>query len=302
MTQVATMETWGTLSTHDHRTSVLKKSLVLFDRLVIPVPDTPIYDITSQELDELNASVSYLEQNNAGISYEWKSTEFSEWRRKALRESLTVGRGDSLYDSRMMLVETIDDIAKKKNVSAIGVPVYGSRIAFEESNKNITKIEESLLVGLTRELILPDYKCPLETIIELRGKQSFQSALASFKDWFADEIPAIIESASRKTVEKSIKDFKTMLFEYNRLMESALNTRRKAVVVSVLGLGAGLAAVFKDPEALAFLAAAAPAVFSLDNLREPAWRLAQDSKFAPAGVIYEANKHVNPNENSLANK
>lgn len=296
------METWGTLSTHDHRTSVLKKSLVLFDRLVIPVPDAPVYDISSQELDELNANVSYLEQNNAGVAYKWESTEFSEWRQKALRESLTIGQGDNLYDSRMMLVETIDDIAKRKNVSAIGVPVYGSRVAFEESNKNITKIEESLLIGLTRELILPDHQCPLETIIELREKQSFKSALSSFKDWYDEEIPAIIESTSRKTAEKSINDFKKMLSEYNRMMENALDNRRKTLVVSVLGLGAGLTAVLKDPEALAFIAAVAPAVFSLDTLREPAWRIAQDSKFAPAGVIYEANKHFHPHKNNLTNK
>ena len=43
-------EQWGTLSIYDHRSDLFLKSLILFDRLVIPVPKKPIYSIDEQEL------------------------------------------------------------------------------------------------------------------------------------------------------------------------------------------------------------------------------------------------------------
>jgi hypothetical protein len=287
------METWGTLSTIDHRTSVLKKSLVLFDRLVVPVPDKPIYDISQEELDELNANISFLENNGAAIPYTWDTEKFDTWRQKAIRESLSVGRGDSLYDSRMMLADSVECLSEKRKVKAYGVPVYGSRIDFNERTSGIAKITESLLVGILKNILLPDDSCSLESIVDLRSKQSFQVALKNYREWQNKILPQLFLEDSEKRVRQAISDFEGMIENYERVMKDHLKKRKRDFVVSVLAIGGSIMAAFESKNPIPLLVASTPALFSLDNLREPAWRLPQDSKYAPAGVIYEAKQHLN---------
>ena len=46
---------FGTFSIFDHRDPVFRKALILFDRVVIPVPGRPIYDTSHAELSRLSA-------------------------------------------------------------------------------------------------------------------------------------------------------------------------------------------------------------------------------------------------------
>src|SRR6202020_2482495 len=53
--QEAAMETWATLSITDHRKPIYRQALALFDKIVVPIPSSPIGDQTVEELDQLEA-------------------------------------------------------------------------------------------------------------------------------------------------------------------------------------------------------------------------------------------------------
>lgn len=69
-------EYWGTLSIYDHRDPIFIRSLILFDRILIPIPQRPTGNLTMEEIDRLYGDATYLKKNGAAIIYEWRSEEF----------------------------------------------------------------------------------------------------------------------------------------------------------------------------------------------------------------------------------
>jgi hypothetical protein len=55
-----TDEYWGTFSIYDHRGSIYRQSLVVFDRIVIPVPPKPVGNLTQQEIERLARDADWL--------------------------------------------------------------------------------------------------------------------------------------------------------------------------------------------------------------------------------------------------
>ena len=177
-------ELWGTFSIYDHRDAIFKKSLIIFDRIVIPIPDKPIGNQTQDELDQLYADASYLEENGAAIIYNWKSEEFQDWQRNVLREALSIRSTDSFYDSRLMLKDKAEDL-KPKNVNEVtSLPVYGAKAEFKEAYSNLYHvINEGVMIELSQLINIPHEDTPFENIIKLRDSKSFKSAKDAFKEW-----------------------------------------------------------------------------------------------------------------------
>jgi hypothetical protein len=124
------MKTWATFSIIDHRRPIYRQALALFDRIVVPLPLKPIGDQTQEELDQLKVEIDYLKGANAAEPYEWKSTEFEEWRKPILAESLAAGLNrDAYLDTRLMLSQQF----YSPDVQAI--PVYGGLQHFADSRK-----------------------------------------------------------------------------------------------------------------------------------------------------------------------
>ena len=124
-------ELWGTFSIYDHRDEIFKQSLILFDRIVIPIPNESLGNQTQKELDQLYADATFLSNNDAAIIYEWDTNEFQDWQRgflrEALSENLSLEKRDNLYDTRLMLQEETESL-KPKGVNRITtLPVYGAR-------------------------------------------------------------------------------------------------------------------------------------------------------------------------------
>jgi hypothetical protein len=100
------METWATFSIIDHRKPIYRQALALFDRIVVPLPPTPIGDQTQEELKQLKTEVDYLTTAKAAEPYEWKSAAFEEWRKPFVAQALVAGLNlDAFGDTRLMLSE-----------------------------------------------------------------------------------------------------------------------------------------------------------------------------------------------------
>jgi hypothetical protein len=284
-------EYWGTLSLYDHRKSMFVKSLVLFDRIIIPIPNKPVYDLTNQELDKLYADSSYLKKNNAAEIYDWDISEFQAWRDDFIRESLSAKSTDLLYDTRLMLAGKADTLKPKDVYDIVSVPIYGAREQFSDAYKTLMPVKENLIVELSQLISVPSADTPLENIIELRNRESFQSSRRALRDWQLKTLPELLTEKSEKHLILAKEDFMRMLKRYEEEMQKGNFKKTKLVVTSLLALGGLLeAATGHMPEAIAFMSGVAPSLFALKEATLPIWKDLRDKSFEPAGVIYEANE------------
>jgi hypothetical protein len=287
-------ELWGTFSIYDHREAIFRKSLVTFDRVVIPIPDKPIGNQTMEELECLYADAKYLSDNDAAIIYNWKSSEFQDWQRDVLREALSVKSTDSFYDSRLMLQEKTEDM-KPQGVNEItSLPVYGAKDEFRKAYSNLNHVaDEGVMIEISQLLSVPHKDAPLEDIIKLRNSESFISAKEAFKEWQLKRMPEVLGEKSAKNVNLAREDFEKMLNRYEEAISKGNFKKTKVVVTSLLALGAVFsAAIGQTQTAIALMSGAAPNLFSLKETTSPIWKDLRDKPFEAAGIIYQANKKL----------
>jgi hypothetical protein len=285
-------ELWGTFSIYDHRDSIFVKSLILFDRIVIPIPEKPIGNQTFEEIERLHSEASYLENHDAAIIYNWNSNEFGEWQQEVMREALSVSSRDNLYDTRLMLQKKTEDLKPKNIHDVISVPVYGARENFLEAYKNITPFEQEVMsVELSQLISVPDENTPLEDIIKLRNKPSFQSARRSLRDWQIKKMPEILGEKSTRNIGIAKEEYVRMLMRYEEEMKNAKFKKKKILVTSLLTLGSLFSAAMGQTQtAIALMAGAAPNLFGIKEAFTPTWKDMRDKDYEPGGVIYEANR------------
>jgi len=275
-------EQWGTLSIYDHRSHLLVQSLVFFDRLVIPVPRKPIYDLSAEEIERLAVDVAFLERNEAAKAYPWDSSEFQEWEVENARELLAVGTRDKLYDTRLMLKERVPD-------DVIATPVYGARSGYDSfSSKIHMDPKQHLTLELAQHLTIPAQGVPLADLIELRNRPSFRNCIMALRKWRVSTLPDLMSSGG-SGAEAAASDLDRMMKRYEEELHSSRFKKMRACVVSILALGAALAsAPATVAGVLTVLAAAAPSAFAIQDVLKPFWKEIRDREFAVAGVIYEA--------------
>jgi hypothetical protein len=284
-------EHWGTFSIFDHRDPVFRRALVLFDRVVIPVPDRPMYDITEEELDSLSADVDYLVEHGAAVRYPWSSAAFQSWQTDVIREALSVTPRDNLFDSRLLLQQKAVDLKPADIGDVVAVPVYGARNGYDASLKAFAGSPEQLLtLELAQYLTVPDADVPLQALVDLRARPAFRSAMDALRRWEGRVLPEALSEKTDRHVRAAANDFANMLRRYEEAIAEAQFTKKKACVVSILALGAAASVALTGGAAIAVLSSAAPALFALKEADKPCWKKVRDTDFAPAGVIYEANE------------
>jgi hypothetical protein len=287
-------ELWGTFSIYDHRDEIFRKSLITFDRVVIPIPDKPIGNQTHEELDQLYADARYLEKNDAAIIYNWKSSEFLDWQKEVLREALSVKSTDSFYDSRLMLQERTEDLKPIGVNDIISLPVYGAKEEYQSAYSKLTHVtDEGVIVELSQLISTPDKNAPLEKIIALRQSESFMSAKEAFKEWQVKRMPEVLGEKSIKNVNLAKEEFEKMLERYDEEINNGKFKKKKTVITSLLALGSVFSAAIGETQtAIALMSGAAPNLFSLKETKSPIWKDLRDKPYEAAGIIYEANRKL----------
>jgi hypothetical protein len=106
-------EYWGTFSIYDHRTPLYRQSLVLFDKVVVPVPVRPIKgsagEITAEEIKRLSADVDFLSSKGAAVRVDWDPKEFNAWRDNQAGEAIAqLLDKDKLLATRFQLQEAVE--------------------------------------------------------------------------------------------------------------------------------------------------------------------------------------------------
>jgi len=291
-------ELWGTFSIYDHRNEIFKQSLILFDRIVIPIPNEPLGNQTHKELDQLYADAKFLSDNDAAIIYEWNTNEFQDWQagflREALSENFSLENRDNLYDTRLMLQGETENLKPKGINKITALPVYGAKEEFKKAYANLGHVvDEGVMIELCQLLSTPDKNAPLEDIIRLRNKKSFISAKKSFKEWQFKKIPEILGEKKISNINLAKEEFQDMLERYEDEITKGNFQKRKIVITSLLALGSIFsAAIGQTQTAIALISSTAPYLFSMKEISTQSWKDLRDKPFEAAGIIYEANKKL----------
>jgi len=291
-------EYWATFSIFDHRTALYRQALVLFDRIVIPIPKAPVADVTAQEIDKLATEAEQLKAHGVAVPMSWDADAFAHWLRpedhacggqqEGLARRLS---GDQPYNTRLMLKEEIDnqatELTKSMNVSVTAVPVFGSRSSQEMSSENLRGYltERVTLDIVLNSLPMPAINSSFEDILRLRDKPSFQASLAALRIWQKDTIRNLLADNDAAGIEQAKEDLSEMIRKYSQELRDARYEKVTSSIVSMLAVGAALA----DPTAiLALVSGIAAPLFSIKKLLQPCWKDLQDHDCFPAGVVYEA--------------
>jgi hypothetical protein len=289
-------EYWATFSIHDYQTPRFRRSLVLFDKVVIPVPTAPIRTVTEEEITKLSTEVDYLEKEGAAARLEWDPKDFKAWREAHAGEAIAqMIDQDRQLATRLQVQEAVQKNQKGKfsvpGKTIRAIPVYADWREYDELYRESDPMRVFEIVA--RELSVPAEDASLEEIIRLRARKSFQESMRAMRRWQDDILLDLLKSGNNKEVreailQKAVNDLEKWMKQYQSTIEDANFKKVKTAVVSLLLLGATLSA--GAGPLIASLAALAPPLFDFSDAVRPTWQLATNLECAPAGVLYESAK------------
>ena len=203
-------EYWSAFSIFDHRGPLYRKALVLFDRVVMPVPTAVVRNskqelvIDQQEIDALSTDADYLVKEGAAIRFDWDINEFYKWRENtSSQDSLNsealakVLVNDPPYATRLQLSQKYSELAKSKLPegvdSVVAVPVYSSKEKYDSATSDLLTAEQSTLEIVTKKLAVPAENTPLESIIRLRDKPQFRDSMYQLRRWQTQIVDQLLQ-------------------------------------------------------------------------------------------------------------
>lgn len=293
-------EFWGTFSIYDHRSPAYKQMLLYFDRIVVPVPNNPIFDLSEEEIDQLRAEVLFLQGEGAARLVEWDQAEFEGWRDS--HDTRGIGApeglarrlvGDPPYQSRLMLKEETEQKldmlrAETDALSITAVPVYPAKERFEAASDSLNGYlpEQLTLDVVLRVLPLPSPNSPFEDILRIREKESFQSSLRALREWLEDNAVPKSGEDPTTTAKRAASQLQRIADRYRDALSAARYKKVSGTITSMLAIGA-VAASHADP-ALKILASLAAPAFSFRSALRPCWKDLEETEAFAAGVICES--------------
>jgi hypothetical protein len=139
-------EYWATFSIYDHRTSLYRQALILFDRIVVPIPTRRVGDLTDREIEQLDKEVTALEQRGAAKRIAWDPDDFAEWKRGV--EAPPAGESEAMA-RRLVNDPPPDTINAKATDGAIGRSALAGRRSFCHGCAGV-RFAKTVRVGVER--------------------------------------------------------------------------------------------------------------------------------------------------------
>jgi hypothetical protein len=288
-------EYWATFSIYDYQTPRYRRSLVLFDKVVIPIPTAPIGSVTEKELERLSVEVAYLEKEGVAVGLEWSRDQFNSWREARAGEAIAaLIDKDRQLATRLQVQEAVEKGEQGKLSAPRGpvraIPVYADWQEFDTLWTGCGQMRVFDIVA--QQLALPSDDASLEDIVRLRAEKSFRESMRALRSWqdevFLDLLKAQSNNAVRQaTLQKAVNDLEKWMKQYREALDDAKFKKVKTAVVSVLGVAAALLA--GAGPLIVTLAALAPPLFDFRDVVRPTWQSTTNLECAPVGVVYESS-------------
>jgi hypothetical protein len=287
-------EYWATFSIYDYQTPRYRRSLVLFDKVVIPVPTAPIRTITDREIDRLAADVAYLEKEGVAVGLGWNRDEFQSWREARTGEAIAeLLDKDRQLATRLQVQEAVEK-GQKGKLSALGktvraIPVYADWQEFDTLWTDSAPMRVFDIVA--QQLPLPSDDAALEEIVRLRTGKAFKESMRALRHWQDEVFLDLLKAQDNKeireaTLRNAVNDLERWMKQYKQALDDAKFKKVKTAVVSMLGVAAAL--LTGAGPLIATLAALAPPLFDFRDVLRPASQSATNLDCAPVGVVYES--------------
>ena len=282
---------WATFSIYDHRTPNYRRALVLFDRVVIPVPTEPFRKLDGPELDQLSAEVDFLVAEGRAVRFDWDPSRFEEWKQEMAGKAVSAFLGkhaedDTRYQLQFEVSEGIARMEIPKTDDVLTVPVCSSMSEFDRNAE-----ERHALEVILEALPVPDANAPLEDICRLRDREDFATSLGKMRIWQDDLVLALIRANFDREREVLIRQAKARLKDwiatYRRLVEDAGLASGTATLSAISSLGQTIAG---DARGIPRLLAGLRDVATVRQSKRPSWKVVADLECAPAGLIYSSEK------------
>jgi hypothetical protein len=298
-------EYWATFSIYDYQTPRYRRSLVLFDKVVIPVPTAPIRTVTEREIERLSADVAYLETEGVAVGLAWSRDEFESWREARAGEAIAeLIDKDRQLATRLQVQDAVEKDQKGK-LSALGktvraIPVYADWQEFDTLWTGSAPMRVFDIVA--QELPLPSDDASLEEIVRLRAGKGFQESMRALRRWQDEVFLELLKAQENKevreaTLQNAVNDLERWMRQYKQALGDAKFKKVKTAVVSVLGVAAAL--LTGAGPLIVTLAALAPPLFDFRDILRPAWQSATNLECAPVGVVYESAGVFGGNSGSI---
>jgi hypothetical protein len=295
-------EYWATFSIYDHRTSLYRQALVLFDRIVVPIPTRTVGSLTAQEIAGMEADVKFLEDRGAAKRVDWDPDEFAQWRQQA--EAAEAGQQEALARrlvndppllTRLQLKEKTDKqvsaLLPPDVISVTAVPVYSTPQAYDVSSADLGRhwlAEKVTLEVVLKQIPVPAESASFDDILLLRDTASFQASLAALRQWQRKTVDELLQENDEASARRAARDFSEMIRKYAESLAEAHYKQVTTTITSMLALGAAFSAVAGP--LVGTLAAVASPVFSIRKLLRPCWKDLEEKQCFPAGVVYSAQQ------------
>jgi hypothetical protein len=306
-TPIEAPQYWATFSIYDYRTPRFRQALVLFDKVVIPIPDAPIVGsrgaITNEDLKRLSAEVSSLEKQGAAIGVMWNRKEFDAWREEKSGEALAqLLDRDRELATRLQPQESIQkSLAAKQLITGLAynaapvmdatvVPVY-ARIGEYQHSLREERATADVVEVVAGQLPMPDDNEELERIIDLRSRESSKAFMPSFRKWQEKVTLRLLQAGEDEVIRRheirlATLELRDAIEQFQRAIADAKFQRLAKGVTLPLVVGSAL--VGHVEPLLTCVMEHGPELFRIRSLVQPWWRPLLEKECALAGVICEA--------------
>lgn len=305
-------ERWGTFSVRDHMTKApFVSDVLLYDRLVIPVPDPNEKSAEEQKFwkrfnpDELNNCLNILKiktplDDGLALTVPWdksKRDRFSNKMSTASALATQQRNPDAGYymDPFAMTRQLIKNEflpAEPKDVSKVwALAAYGSAEEFNKAAEasDPDKRRDRLAALISHRFLTPAKNDPkhelLKKAVDLATSDTFRKKRAALYEWQED----IIEENVRD--EKAINEMEKKLADYNTAIENSFDTVNEKFVFTLIPIGLGAAGALLSGAALPLVLVAAGGLVQLARF----WRFDSKPKIDAgdadaAAMIHDARK------------
>jgi hypothetical protein len=299
-------EIWATFSIYDQQdAAVYKPAVLLFDKILMPIPKFPVAKLTQELRDEMEADALFLKRHGAAEIFDWDPNDFDQWQRDTSTsagvetEALACAllKADPPMKTRLHLADAVKTKLPLGPDRPIAVPVYGSPARAMAVAEAATEGFDQLLADWTtfavvvENMQIPDERVTLENLVRLRETKSFRDALAALRRWQAEKADQLVRSPDRVTFGSLEKEFAEYVRRFNAAVEGARGEKRRIALAWLFSV-ASAALMFNVHSVVAEVAGALAMTgqtIKTVDLRKPSWAAAEGRSFEMAGVVYHAN-------------
>lgn len=248
------IERWGSLSVRDHiNTDALITNVLLYDRLVLPVPDgiegLACWSKEKWEPHRQQAIVDTL--GDLAVTRRWNTGRENAYRKLAFATNLDLDVAQVLtekqqelpyHNTRMVLAQ--EEVLKLPDgvASATVVAGYNSAAEFSEDCKlktmgNGGEVEHQLAMVFRNEVVIPVMDNPEEALkraVGLSLQKDYRAKRQEYYEWQRQLI------ATEVRADVAVKEMNILVKDYNSLAEKAIGKVKKKFAFTVSGIALSL--------------------------------------------------------------